>query len=114
MADLGRRRQTGYGEDLRPNAHCYETGGMRRTHLRGHANIRKRLLIHHAGFNLGLLMRQRFGFGKPRALQGLRGLLAGFFGFLRAIFTAFGLSQRRSSPSVPVYRPHSVSTVIAI
>jgi transposase len=23
----------------RPNAHLYETGGMRRTHLRGHANI---------------------------------------------------------------------------
>jgi len=30
----------------RPFAHCYETGGMRRTHLRGHANILKRLLVH--------------------------------------------------------------------
>ena len=29
----------------RPNAHLYETDGMRRTHLRGHANILKRLLI---------------------------------------------------------------------
>src|ERR1017187_5722783 len=27
----------------RPNAHLYETGGMRRTHLRGHTNILKRL-----------------------------------------------------------------------
>jgi DDE family transposase len=27
----------------RPNAHLYETGGMRRTHLRGHVNILKRL-----------------------------------------------------------------------
>ena len=32
----------------RPFAHLYETGGMRRVHLRGHTNIRKRLLIHTA------------------------------------------------------------------
>jgi transposase len=30
----------------RPFAHLYETGGMRRLYLRGHANILKRLLIH--------------------------------------------------------------------
>ena len=30
----------------RPFAHLYETGGMRRVHLRGHTNILKRLLIH--------------------------------------------------------------------
>jgi len=36
----------------RPNAHLSETGGMRRTHLRGHANILKRLLVHVGGFNL--------------------------------------------------------------
>jgi transposase len=41
-------------------AHTLETGGMRRTHLRGHENIAKRMLIHIAGFNLGLLMRKRF------------------------------------------------------
>jgi hypothetical protein len=35
----------------RPNAHLYETGGMRRTHLRGHTNILKRLLVHMGGFN---------------------------------------------------------------
>jgi transposase len=50
-------------------AHCYETGAMRRTHLRGHPNILKRLLIHVAGFNLGLVMRRLFGIGKPRRLQ---------------------------------------------
>ena len=41
----------------RPNAHLYETAGMRRTHLRGHDNILKRLFVHSGGFNLGLLMR---------------------------------------------------------
>jgi transposase len=52
-------------------AHCYETGGMRRTHLRKHNNILKRLLIHVAGMNLGLLLRNRYGIGTPRGLQGL-------------------------------------------
>ena len=43
---------------------------MRRTHLRGHTNILKRLLIHAGGFNLGLVMRQMIGLGTPRGLQG--------------------------------------------
>ena len=59
----------------RPFAHCYDTGGMRRTHLRGHPNILKRLLIHVAGFNLGLVMRKLLGAGKPRAFAGVGGLL---------------------------------------
>lgn len=50
-------------------AHCYETGGMRRVWLRGSGNIRKRLLIHTAGFNLSLLMRRLTGIGKPKGLQ---------------------------------------------
>jgi transposase len=59
------------GERLeRPFAHLYETGGMRRVHLRGHTNIRKRLLIHASGFNLGLLMRHLIGVGTPRGLRG--------------------------------------------
>lgn len=54
----------------RPFAHLHETGGMRRTHLRGHDNILKRLLVHTAAFNLSLIMRKHFGVGKPRCLQG--------------------------------------------
>ena len=54
----------------RPNAHLYETGGLRRTHVRGHANILKRLLIQTRAFNLGLLMRTLIGVGTPRGLQG--------------------------------------------
>jgi transposase len=56
-------------------AHCYDTGGMRRTHLREHENILKRLLIHAAGFNLGLVMRKRIGIGTARGLQGLFALI---------------------------------------
>ena len=72
----GRRLQRRRNEYLeRPNAHLYETGGMRRTHLRGHTNILKRLLVHAGGFNLGLLMRAVFGVGTPRCLQGQRAAL---------------------------------------
>jgi transposase len=60
----------------RPFAHAFETGGMRRTHLRKHENIAKRLLVHIAGLNLALLMRTRFGVGKPRCLQGRAAALA--------------------------------------
>ena len=52
-------------------AHLYETGGMRRVHLRGRINILKRLVVHGAAFNLALVLRQRFGVGKPRRLQGV-------------------------------------------
>jgi transposase len=66
--ELLRRR----GELLeRSFAHAYETGGMRRVHLRGRENILKRVLIHVGGFNLSLVMRQLMGKGTPRGLQGL-------------------------------------------
>ena len=52
-------------------AHMYETGGMRRIHLRSHDSVLKRLLVQAAGFNLGLLLRKMHGFGTPRALRSL-------------------------------------------
>jgi transposase len=71
-----RRRVNGaYGKYLlrkrgelieRSFAHCYDTGGMRRTHLRGHENILKRLLIHVGAFNLSLIFRSLLGSGTPR------------------------------------------------
>jgi transposase len=65
--ELLRRR----GELLeRSFAHAYETGGMRRLHLRGRENILKRVLIHIGGFNLSLVMRQMLGKGTPRGSQG--------------------------------------------
>ena len=69
----GRQLLRQRGESVeRSFAHLYDTGGLRRTHLRGHSNILKRLLIHAGAFNLGLLMRQVFGRGTPRGLQGRR------------------------------------------
>src|SRR5262249_7589031 len=65
----------------RPFAHCYETGGMRRLHLRGRENILKRLLIHVAGFNLSLVLRLMIGKGTPRGLQDL--MMAYFLTYIR-------------------------------
>src|SRR4029453_389107 len=48
----------------------YETGGLRRAHVRGCENVLKRLLVHAGAFNLGLWMRTRFSVGTPRGLQG--------------------------------------------
>src|SRR6202790_5914501 len=66
----GRRLMRQRGERIeRSFAHLYDTGGMRRTYLRGHTNILKRLLVHAGGFNLGLVMRHLIGSGTPRGLQ---------------------------------------------
>ena len=94
--ELLRRR----GELLeRSFAHAYETGGMRRVHLRGRENILKRVLIHLGGFNLSLVMRQLLGKGTPRGLQGLSAdaLLA----FLRLWITVLMCTEREST-SLPM------------
>ena len=69
------RRRSEYCE--RSFAHSCETGAGRRSWLRGLAKVYKRYVVHGAAFNLGVLMRELFGIGKPRTLQGgLAGLLA--------------------------------------
>ena len=70
--ERGKRLLRQRGELLeRTFAHVYDTGGMRRTHLRGHRNILKRLLLHVAAFNLSLVLRREIGVGTPRGLQDL-------------------------------------------
>src|SRR5712692_2054384 len=85
----GKRLMRGRGQYVeRSFAHLYDTGGLRRMHLRGHQNILKRLLVHAGAFNLGILMRKAFGRGTPRGLQGRR------FD-PRALESAFGLFFER-------------------
>ena len=43
---------------------------MRRVWVRGHENVRKRVLIQAAACNIGLLLRRQTGVGTPRSLQG--------------------------------------------
>jgi transposase len=103
----GRRLMRRRGETIeRSFAHVYDTGGMRRTHLRGHTNILKRLLVHVSGFNLGLIMRQLTGLGTPRGLQGrpaviitillvLWAVLRGTQWFVRSRLAAIRVWRRR-------------------
>jgi transposase len=79
-------------------AHVLETGGMRRVHLRGRVNILKRMLVQVGGFNLGLVLRKRTGFGKPRRLQGL---FLSIFGSVLALWKVLATLGRQSEPSDP-------------
>jgi transposase len=49
--------------------HLYDTGGVRRTHLRGHTNILKRLLIHAGGFTMPSLAIAESGTASPSMLS---------------------------------------------
>src|SRR5712692_4443958 len=118
----GRRLMRQRGERIeRSFAHRYDTGGMRRTHLRGHANILKRLLIHAGGFNLGLLVRGILGVGTPRGLQGrLATVVATRFvrlGAPRRRLAAIGMSHRfievmraRLSPTTLLVNSSAIAT----
>jgi transposase len=91
--ERGKRLMSERGEVIeRTFAHCYETGGMRRTLLRGHGNILKRLLVHVAGFNLSLVMRRLVGIGKPRRAQD--GLGAGILDLWTAVLALRGAFWR--------------------
>jgi transposase len=95
----------------RPFAHAFETGAMRRTHLRKHENIAKRLLVHIAGLNLALLMRTRFGVGKPRCLQGRAAALAAAFVALLRSMLALWRQVRPALRFTPVTPPIATAHV---
>jgi len=106
-----RRVQGSHGKHLlkrrgelieRSFAHCYETGGMRRTHLRGRENILKRQLIHVCAFNLSLIFRQLLGAGTPRELKN-----GGWHGFAAFIWLQIALQllhQAEKGHPRPPYR----------
>jgi len=82
-------------------AHCYETGGMRRCHLRGRDNILKRQLVHVGAFNLSLVLRQLLGAGTPRELRNRFGRLLLFVYLLfRGRINQNRLCRSRTSASV--------------
>jgi transposase len=100
-----RRVQGSYGKGLlkkrgelveRSFAHCYETGAMRRVHLRGSENVLKRQLIHVGAFNLSLIFRQTLGAGTPREL---RNRLAGAI-FVVLVFRISTMAASEASPAV--------------
>jgi len=87
-------------------AHTCETGGGRRTRLRGLRNVANRHRMLTAAHNLGVIMRAVFGVGTPRTLQGNRQALSRAFSawrrILRRTFAGgslqFGSAFVRKSP----------------
>jgi transposase len=108
--DRGKRLLRQRGERVeRSFAHTYDTGGMRRTHLRGATNILKRVLVHVSGFNLGLFMRRWLGVGTPRGLQGrIVALLMWLIGVWRTIMAVVECSW---TPGPDFNRPRSLGRV---
>ncbi|HKB35982.1 MAG TPA: transposase [Gemmataceae bacterium] len=88
------RRRSEYVE--RTFAHVCQTGGARRSWLRGLANVSKRYLMQVAGHNLGILMRKLFGVGTPRGLQGP---CAALLAWVAAWWGGLAGSARRPPPT---------------
>lgn len=85
--ERGRSLQRERSEKVeRSFAHVCETGGSRRTWLRGIEKVRKRYLISAMARNLGLIMRAMFGIGTARSLQGKGGVAdASYFALFNAL-----------------------------
>jgi transposase len=77
----GKQLQRQRGERIERNfAHQFDTGGMDRLWVRGRQNVHKKLLIQAAACNLALLMRCRYGSGKPKAAHDrVAGLILAFW-----------------------------------
>ena len=102
-SEHGKRLLKKRGEFLeRAFAHLLETGGMRRSHLRGHPNILKRLLLHTAAFNLALLMRTLTGAGTPKGLAELWNTVAAYLYAL--LHTLTQLYRPIEDPKTTVFR----------
>src|SRR6266481_716136 len=68
QGERGKRLQRQRGERIERNfAHQFDSGGLDRLYVRGRANVHKKFLIQAAACNLALLLRSRYGTGKPRA-----------------------------------------------
>jgi len=85
---LGKRYHRWRGERLeRTVAHVCETGGARRTRVRGRANVAKRYLLQAAGANLALVMRTLYGLGTPRGwADRTQEALRAVWGSIRAVW----------------------------
>jgi len=95
-AERSKRLQKLRGELCeRSFAHCYETGAMRQLYVRGTDNVRKRVLLQAAAFNIGLLLRKLSGWGKPRQGQGKENAVFLLMGAIIALAHQFRAVWRR-------------------
>lgn len=116
-ATRGRRLGRWRSEKVeRSFAHTCETGGGRRTWLRGLVNVSKSHLMRAAACDLGIIMLALCGVGTPRSLRGTFGLVG--WALLALLWLAWQLqrrptidlpsvftSRRRASPIPPPMTP---------
>ncbi|MCX7011025.1 MAG: transposase, partial [Candidatus Sumerlaeota bacterium] len=114
----GRRLLRRRGERVeRSFAHVCETGGGRRTWIRGTEKVAKYHQLRALAFNLGILMRSLFGIGKPRGLQnGIERLIGAVFAIFRAWAAAIrrGLCHRAGifGPGLAVFRAIAIGLIV--
>lgn len=82
-------------------AHVLDCGGLRRTTLRGQANINKRYLCGILAFNLSLIMRKLTGVGTPRQAA------ARFWACFKALVDLLIRDDRQPDPQNPPCRAES-------
>jgi transposase len=104
--DRGKRLQRQRGERIERNfAHQFDTGGLDRLYVRGIENVHKKFLIQAAACNLALLMRSRYGSGKPRAAHdGAIAAILTIFAVIKAVESLLQHDPRTSHCVVRVFR----------
>jgi transposase len=76
-----------------------DTGGARRSWLRGLVDVRKRYPITVAAHNLGRVLRKLFGMGKPRALHDGFGLAALLQSAILWLLSSIACAPARLTPA---------------
>ena len=100
-ATASAKRRTELAE--RSFQHVLDRGGMRKTWLRGRENVAKRYLLHVAGFNLGLLLRQLTGYGTPKgAADGWHLIFVGYTACSKCILFVWAVHEDRPNLWLPV------------
>ena len=105
----GKRLQKLRSEKVeRSFAHVCETGGARRSWLRGLVQVSKRYLMQVVAHNLGIVMRHVFGVGTPRSLQGACGAGLALWSLWTGVWQALALHIRLKGSAKNAWFPHQV------
>jgi transposase len=100
----GKRLLRRRGEFLeRPFAHQYETGGLRRVHVKGRDEVAKRVLLQAAACNIALILRTITGTGTPRGSAETRRLLVWAIYNLLAVLNDLADAQPTTDSPTSLY-----------
>ncbi|MEO5713875.1 MAG: transposase, partial [Luteolibacter sp.] len=94
-------------------AQVLDQGGLRRTTLRGKANLNKRQLAAALAFDLSLLMRKLTGYGTPKqwlaGARGARGARGAFFGLIGWLMRALSrLAKHHVARRIAFWSNHPI------